>query len=183
MQELAAIEIDKKTNDIVDVFHAYAYTEEDDKFSRNHIHGLDKNFLRQEGFASSSILLSGFELWLDAKSHKTYILCNDASKEKQQLSACYSAVTTDFNLMPWALRKDCASHQVAIRFKELSIPILGTRCHSLAHASFICAPATSNSDAALAKTKHGYHCALYDAYELYLECLMTKALIPIFSTF
>ena len=41
IQELAALEIDRNTNEIVDVFHAYAYTEDEDKLTRKYIHGLD----------------------------------------------------------------------------------------------------------------------------------------------
>ena len=45
MQELAAIEMDVESKRMTDVFHAFAnYEEEDDYFSRLHVHGLSTSY-------------------------------------------------------------------------------------------------------------------------------------------
>ena len=43
IQELAALEVNRNTNAIMDVFLGHAYTDEPDNFSRRHIHGLNKD--------------------------------------------------------------------------------------------------------------------------------------------
>ena len=163
----SAIEVNRNTNAIVDVFLGYAYTDEDDAFSRLHIHGLNKVYLKDFGFPSEDSLLTVFKIWL---SRKRYIalFANDSRKESQALGLNFS----DFKLAPWAERSHRASHQLALRYKELSIPILHAFCPSFAHSSFANAPSSPNAFSSIAKHRHGHHCALYDCLELYFESLM-----------
>lgn len=175
VQELAAIEVDIKTHAIKDCFHWFAFTDENDCFSRRHIHGLNKQFLKEFGFPSENVLLKSFHKWLDSKPN-FFIFCNNSSKEKQLLDKKYASKVRDLHLLPWAQRKDCASHQIALRFKELSIPIDGYCCYDFVHSCFQCAPLSSNPDTAIAKARHGYHCALYDVVELYYESLMLESI-------
>ena len=167
IQEVAALEVNRSTNAIMDVFLAYAHTEEPDKFARDHIHGLNKDYLKAHGFPSEKSLLMTLEMWLMQKPY-VGIFANDTQKESKALNVTIS----DFKLAPWADRRKCASHQIALRYKELSIPVLNRFCSSSAHSSFKCAPDSPNAFSSIAKARHGHHCALYDCMELYFESLM-----------
>ena len=168
LQELAAIEVNRKTNAIIDVFHAFAETDSDDSFARRHIHGLNKRYLKKSGFPSEACLISVFKLWL-AQKGDLQIFCNDAQKEQKSLGLKIG----ELKLLPWAERRHCASHVMALRYKELSIPILKESCTPAAHSDFVSAiTSSSNHDTNIAKARHGYHCALYDVLELYFESLM-----------
>ena len=167
VQEVAAIEVNRITNAIVDVFLGYAYTDEDDKFARSHIHGLNKAYLKNYGFPSVESLLTMFKTWLSRK-HYFALFANDSRKESQALGLKFN----DFKLVPWAERSHRASHQLALRYKELSIPILHTFCPPFAHSSFASAPSSPNAFSSIAKHRHGHHCALYDCLELYYESLL-----------
>ena len=167
IQEVAAIEVNCSTHAIVDAFHGYAYTDEADTFARKHIHGLNKTYLKDFGFPSETDLLHMFKIWIATKPN-AIIFCNGAEKERQALNLAIK----EFKLLPWAERRYCASHQIAIRYKELTIPVCGQRCVKSAHSSFQTALSSSNASSSIAKARHGYHCALYDVMELYFECIM-----------
>ena len=165
-QELAAIEINRWTHEIVDVFHAFAFTEEEDEFARRHIHGLNKIYLKSKGFPDEATLLAAFKKWMERKSHEN-VFSNGAYKESKVLGI----EVKEFKLLPWADRRHTASHKIAISFKEHCIPILGRKCIPTAHASFVTASASNNLFTNIAKARHGHHCALYDVIELYYECI------------
>ena len=167
VQELAAIEVKEDTLEIVDVFHGYAYTQEHDDFARQHIHGLNTDFLRVFGYSSESILLNVFRLWLASKPNRI-LYCNDASKERNLLQL----PIFNFNLLPWAERMYSPSHKIANCYKKYMIPVLSKYCSQTAHSSFVCAPYCPNPLARMAKCEHGFHCALYDVMELYFERLL-----------
>ena len=160
--------MDSKSHEIVDVFHAYAHCEEDDTYSRQHIHGLNPTVYKASGFPSEESLIGMFKLWLGHKHHPYSIVANNPRKESEALCLTIS----DLRLAPWAERKDNASHQIALRYKELSVSILGRRCSQAAHSCFISAPSSPNALSSVAKARHGFHCALYDAVELYFEWMM-----------
>ena len=164
VQEVAAIEVNRETLAITDVFHGYAKTDEADSFSRKHIHGLNQDWLELFGQPSEKSLLFLLHHWLDKKSfHK--IFANNPQKESQALGV----IVYDLKLAPWAERKNHPSHQLAIRYKENSIPICNQSCPKVAHSDFVSAPPSPNPASSLAKAEHGYHCALYDVMELYFE--------------
>ena len=170
IQELAAVEINLETKMIMDVFHVYAYTAEEDNFARKHIHGLNLEYIKNHEsiHCCESALILEFKRWLQQKEN-IMIFCNDAEKERKVLGL----EMYDFKLLPWAERTHCVSHQIAIRFKKLSIPVLGQSCSNLAHSCFVSAPACRNVLIEEAKHCHGYHCALYDVLEMYYELVMT----------
>ena len=167
VQEIAAIEVNRTTNAIVDVFLRHAYTERPDTFARNHIHGLNITFLKRYGLSSEDELIETFKMWLYSKPY-VGVFANDSRKESELLDMKVS----NYQLAPWAERKDRASHQMALSFKEHSIPIINRRCSHEAHSSFIEAPSSPNYSSAMAKARHGYHCALYDCVELYFDSLL-----------
>ena len=146
IQEVAALEVNRSSNAIMDVFLAYAHTEMPDTFARNHIHGLSKNYLQQFGFPSEDALLSVLKMWLQNKPYVA-VFANDSRKESQALGIKIS----DFKLAPWAERSSCASHKIALRYKQLSIPVLNRFCSSSVHASFVNAPSSPNAFSTIAK--------------------------------
>lgn len=169
MQELAALEVD--TNYVIkDVFHAFADTDEDDSFARDHIHGLNKRMLEEKGHPNEASLVEAFKDWLHRKGiPEVNIFANDCTKEKKVLKLNN---VFNFQLMPWAERRDLSSHEIALRFKELCIPVLGHKCSASSHNNFRSARCSSpNPLSAIAKARHGHHCALYDALELYYESI------------
>ena len=169
MQELSAIEMNYSTREIVDVFHGHAYTDDGDTFSRNHVHGLSQSFLFDKGCSTLEELIADFKQWLSGKNYLT-IFGHNPQTEMQML--CLNIA--DIGLPPWSLRKDEAYHEVALKFKKLNIPINRVRCPKEAHAWFHGPCYMKNkTDGELAKARHGYHCSLYDAYELYLCYVMT----------
>ena len=159
--------MNQETHAIMDVFHAYARTEEEDTFARSHVHGLNKDYVILLGFASEAELVEEFKSWLSSKPYIA-LFANGAHKEAQMLNM----TVCDFNLAPWAERQHHASHKIAIRYKELSIPICGRKCSPYAHSSYVSPPACANAFTALAKSCHGYHCALYDCVELYFQHIL-----------
>jgi hypothetical protein len=168
IQEMSAIEMSCKTHEIVDVFHGYAHTEEADTFSRQHIHGLNPSFYGRDGFPSEESLIAMFKLWIHQKCHNYILVANDPKKEAKALGL----TIFDFKLVPWAERNHKASHEIALRFKELSVSIRGRSCSQSAHSYFVSAPYSPNALSSMAKARHGFHCAFYDAVELYYEWLM-----------
>ena len=152
----------------MDVFHGFARTEEKDSFSRKRVHGLNKNYVDLIGFVSEAALLAAFKSWLFPKQCIA-LYANGAKREEEMLGLH----VTEFQLAPWVERKNRISHQIALRYKELFIPVCGIDCLPVAHSAFESPPASSNSEIVAAKTLHGFHCALYDCLELYFEAIMS----------
>ena len=157
-----------KSREILDVFHAHAYTDNEDTFARNHIHGLSSLYLYENGYSSFDALLYAFKLWIHEKNYLS-IFANGSQKECKALSLNIA----DIGLPQWNVRNEEAYHQVASKFKKLSIPILHVKCPKEAHSSFHGPCIKNNTDGELAKARHGYHCSLYDVFELYLCYVMT----------
>ena len=168
VQEVAAIEVNRTTLAIIDVFHGYANTEEEDKLGRDYIHGLSEDYLRLFGQPSEQCLLSAYLSWL-SKKHYTCIFSN---KPRNQLKVSLPYVY-EYWLPSWANRKTHASHQLAKRYKEQCIPICKRSCPQIAHSSFKSASPDANVIANETKVEYGYRCALYGAIELYFEYVMT----------
>ena len=155
--------------EIVDVFHAYAKTHESDYFARAHIHGLNVDYLQENGFSNEETLIQMFKKWLKKKDYVDIVANNPQCEiDRLKIRIC------DIALPPWAERHETASHQVALCFKELSIPICYNFCPQKAHSSFVKHYSHKDKLTNEAKRKHGFHCSLYDAYELYLFYVMSK---------
>ena len=69
MQELSAIEMCYNTHEIIDVFHEYAKTDDNDTFARSHIHGLNMDYLKRHGHSSEQSLIRVFKNWLKNKNY------------------------------------------------------------------------------------------------------------------
>lgn len=170
IQELAALAVNTETREIVDAFLGYAMTEESDLYSRNHIHGLDLTFLKREGFHSEDDLIMAFKDWLAPKLY-IKIISNGSHKESKALNLAVE----NFPLLPWNERGKEISHQLALRFKKLSMSIMGRKCSPAAHSSYVCTLHCKNPTAFETKSEHKYHCAFYDSYELYLHYMFYES--------
>lgn len=159
--------MDFNTREIVDVFHGHAYATENDSFGRNHIHGLNRDFLLRKGFENSNRLITAFKEWLREKNHFMFY-GNDPSKESRELNF----YMVDIGLHPWIERIHKPYHHVAFYFKKHNIPILSKCCCAEAHSSYKNAYVRPFNKSDAARERSGYHCSLYDCYELYL-CYVT----------
>ena len=167
IQELSALEMDFNTREIIDVFHGYAYTTENDSFARKHIHGLNTDFLLQNGYENMSSLITAFKVWLRERKHFMFY-ANDPGKEMQVLKM----YMTDIGLDKWINRIHKPYHHVAFYFKKRNIPILSKHCCAEAHSSYQNAYVRPFNKSDIAREQSGYHCSLYDCYEMYL-CYVT----------
>ena len=113
LQEMAAVEVNIYTHEIVDVFHGYANTEQADTFARQHIHGLNKAYVKEHGFSSEERLVAVFKNWIAQKPIIAYY-ANAPLKEIKTLGLNI----LDLKLAPWAERKNRASHQLAIGYNQ-----------------------------------------------------------------
>ena len=163
--ELSAIQMNCLTREIVDVYHKHAKMDRADWWARHHIHGLDPYFLQTCGVASEDELLKEFKQWLHGKDILAFY-ANDPQKEDKALGL----VIYDMGLPIWKERVKSWPYQMARKFKDESIPVFNKSCDKTAHSAFRGYP-FCRTDTELAKFNHGYHCALYDAYELYLTYL------------
>ena len=159
-----------KTKEIIDVYHQFADSKtEEDSHCRRFIHGLNRSFLFKHGFDNETELLADFKLWLKYKTPK-FIFANNPRKEMNALSLNIR----DIHLPNWLERVNGAYHKVAVRFKELNIPLLCYSCYREAHSSYENVSVSSCKNESLkVKAQHGHRCSLYDTYELYLFYIMS----------
>lgn len=163
IQELSAIQMNALTRQIVDVFHEHARTEDRDSWARFHVHGLSPDYLKEFGHPNEDQLILSFRKWLRGKEVMA-MFANDPAKEEKALNMCIN----DMTMPPWRDRVYLPYHQIALTFKNNFTPILDKRCCKDAHCSYSGYPVKSHSRTELAKREFGFHCSLYDAYELYL---------------
>ena len=164
IQELSAIEMNALTREIMDVYHAYAKCDFGDTYARRHIHGLSVSHLNANGFPNEKTLIDNFKKWLRGKDILV-MYANDPSKEKTILNLPIK----DINLPIWKERVAMFTHQTARAFKKNSVPVLNKSCPKEAHSAYLGFPLRRNTDTELAKSSYGYHCSLYDSFELYLH--------------
>ena len=155
------------TRQIVDVYHAHAHLQGRDEWSKLHIHGLNENFLKANGFPNESVLINDFKKWLRGKDILA-MYANNPHKEKTVLQL----PVLDINLPGWAERSSLISHKTALAFKRNSIPIVDRVCPAEAHSAFKFYPVFRHSPTELAKKDFGHHCSLYDTYALYLHYVL-----------
>lgn len=152
---------------ILDVFHAHANVSSvrDDVWCRRNIHGLRLDFIRDHGFPSEHELRAAFHVWF-SKRNSVANFVNDPAKESKFLNI----ELNDVKLPIWAERAKCPAHQIALAFKRHETPIGNAVCFSSIHNCFIPQKHNKSMDERTrAKKDWGYHCSLYDAYELYLH--------------
>ena len=84
MQELSAIEISSETYEILDTFHEHVKINDDvDAWSRDHVHGLNEEWLRTNGWRYEASLVTTFKLWLKNKNFVLLFGNNPTSERKK----------------------------------------------------------------------------------------------------
>lgn len=169
IQEFSALYVSEKTGEICDVFHYLVqypshFGHDGDRFSRRHVHGLGIDYLHRHGLKDEEELLSLLKQWLK-KYPSASLFAHAPSKEINFLNMPIE----DVSLLPWKERTVLPSHQTALSFKKMNIPICDTVCN--AHVSFhgwrpkrsYCLSPTD-----IAKCNFSHHCSLYDAFECFL---------------
>lgn len=151
------------TRQIVDVYHAHACSDKPDDWARRHIHGLNTTFLQYHGFSSEDDLIVDFRKWLRGKDVMA-MYANNPMKETNVLNFTIH----DMEIPPWSERVYRPYHQLALSYKQNFIPVLDKRCCAPAHSAFVKYPMKRITETEIAKRDFGFHCALYDAFELYL---------------
>ena len=165
VEELAAIQIDAESLQIVDVFHAFAKSTREDQWARKHCHGLNKKFLNENAeYENSQELVKGFMGWLKGKKVLEFF-ANNPCMERHWLPR----IRIDNLEMPsWAKRDFTAPHVMALQFKRQWAAVFNRRCCAEAHSSFWKVSHCSGNEAKESAMKRwGAHCALYDCLEEY----------------
>ena len=166
-QESSAIAMNANTREITAVYHAYAYTDEPDDWSRCHVHGLSQTFLKENGFSNEAALVSDFKRWFRNKD-VLVALANNPQKEIRILKL----PVKDIGLPQWTDRYQLTSYQTALAFKRKRVPVFNTMCNSEAHNKFRYFPSYRNTETELIKKDFGHHCSLYDVFSLYLHYVL-----------
>ena len=126
---------------------------------------------KEHGFPNEETLVKDFRKWLRGRN----ILCMYANNPTKEISLLNYPTIYDIHFPKWQHRISLVSHQTALHFKRLSIPITCLNsyksCSKEAHSEFKFVPTPRHSPTELAKKDFGYHCALYDCYALYLYYL------------
>ena len=157
--------MDNETYKIVDVYHKHIDCKaRDDVWSRQNFHGLNLDYLHKYGHRCLCDFIADFQRWLN-KFHILQLYANNPHKERVLL---HTSLINDLLLPVWRQRVSQPYHQVAVCFKDLNVPILNTKCDSYVHNAYDCFIRNDESDLEKLKRLHGYHCSLYDCYELYL---------------
>ena len=153
------------TQRVVEVYHSYAYCPLDqDEWARKHVHGLNPFHLIDIGFPNENELIADFKRWL-TNYNVCHIYANGARTEamKLDLAVC------DICLPSWVERVQHDYHRIPNFYKcHNECFVTGVSCDEAIHGCYE-RPRITNSMSAtqIAKAQHGWHCSLYDAYELY----------------
>ena len=161
--------MDNNTHEIVSVYHEHVDCDSEvDEWSRKYLHGLNRNYLRTHGFEEVHELVLHFQRWI--KSFDVVCMyANAPDKERQLLPG---RTIHDLLLPPWQERMRKPYHVVANRYKELRIPIVNVRCGGYIHSQYEGIRCHVQNKTQMMKLLHGFHCSLYDCYELYLYYLL-----------
>ena len=157
--------MDNESYQIVSVYHKHVECNPTvDRWSRRNVHGLNVRYLQMYGLQNQCELVLDFKNWLNS-FHVLQIYANDPHKERILLQ---NNRINDILLPAWTERVAQPYHCVAARFKELNVPILDKKCDGYVHNSFVGDHFNKMNKSQVIKLLHGYHCSLYDVYELYL---------------
>ena len=163
-QEFSAIYVNESTFVIEDVFHhhvCYPFSSDYDTFSRHHVHGLNRDYLCQQGLANEKELVTLFHAWLKTHPYSS-IYAHGPQREEKLLSMSI----TDVSLKKWQERVTCLSHQLAVEMKKNHSPICNVTCN--VHDKFLgWLPKNVKSPSLTdrAKMHFSHHCSLYDCIE------------------
>ena len=164
MQEFCAIIVDIDTFDILKVYHKFAYAS-GDNWSRRNIHGLNTDYLYNFGFSNANLLVNDFRKCIsDYRVVKVFENCPNS------VSYDIFHYIEDLRLPEWTTRVNQRYHILANRLKDSNCQIYNVKCNSNIHSSYrpYKTLRSCRNESERVKLQHGFHCALFDAYELYL---------------
>lgn len=159
--------MDNESYEILSVYHQHANCDSSlDSYSRRFVHGLNLDYLQQQGFPNESKLVADFHCWLN-KFNVTRMFANNPAKERRLLG---NMRVEDILLPSWLEREKEPYHKVSRRYKQLNIPILNVRCDAYIHNRYVMKSryVRTCNETEITKLLHGRHCSLYDSYEMYL---------------
>lgn len=158
--------MDVNTLQLVDAYHEFALTTVNDIFARMNIHGLNPIMFEGTAFDCEYELIQHFLKWLSPKKYSK-LYGHAPEREIKSLNINIE----DLKLPCWAERDSELFHTFANQCKMEQSIFCGRRCIQAYHSCF-CRNLPSNTVGQIARNKHGYHCAFYDCYELYLYYLL-----------
>ena len=165
IQEWSAIVVEEKSSLIRDIFHGYVrypFVCDEDYFARKYIHGLRVKDLACVGFSDVNVLLTEFRHWL-----RPYASCPMYAHAPAKESQFLSCVLQDVCLPPWKERVKTVSHSTAKAMKLNQVPICNITC-TMHDPVYYKSHRQYPNETDLAKAAFGYHCSLYDCYEIFL---------------
>lgn len=167
-QELCAIAVDICDLTIIDIYHKFAYAS-GDTWSRRNIHGINTDVTYHFAFRNERKLQNDFENW---KSN--YNIIKVFENSPNEMTHHFFDNVIDLKLPPWEDRVNQRYHLMANRLKDgnavIDATICPTKCSSHIHSlykPYKTLRRCKNLSERL-KLQHGFHCSLYDAFELYL---------------
>lgn len=168
-QELAAICVDLSHLRIKDVYLKWAQPPslpddcDTDWWARKHVHGLNRNFLKANGFANEKALVDDFQSWLQQYEILEF-LGHAPAKEEILLNRGI----TDVRLPNWSQRPASTWFSLSRAMKTLEIgPKSNIYCSRFHHSEYR-GWCKDKTDGDRARNRFGYHCALYDCVGIVL---------------
>lgn len=169
VQELSALAMSTTDCVVINGYHNYAYCSiNEDKWSRNHVHGLDPHMLQEYGFSNEQDLIKNFLVWYHSFPNIVKTFSNDPSKEAKLLHI----EIEDIRLPVWSERIKHRYHKLPNSFKEDSDCIfmeLDLCCDREMHRLYSKPLNVKfNTLCQRARWNAGYHCSLADVCEMFL---------------
>ena len=164
IQEFCTIMVDIDNLDVLTIYHKFAYAS-GDIWSRRNIHGLNTDYLYNFGFSNAKLLVNDFR-----KHISDYKVVNVFENSPNSVSYDIFQYIEDLRLPEWTTRVNQRYHILANRLKESNCQIYNVNCNSHIHSSYKPYKTfrSCRKESERVKLQHGFHCALFDAYELYL---------------
>lgn len=163
-QELCAIAVDLASLNMINNYHKFAHAS-GDVWARRNIHGINSEVTQKLAFPNEKCLQKDFEKW-----KKQYNIVKVFENSPNDASCLFFDDIIDLRLPLWVDRVNKSSHIIANRLKEDNAYICDTNCRTSIHSSYrpyLTLGRCKNLKERI-KLQHGLHCALYDAFELYL---------------
>lgn len=168
-QEMAAICFDTISLRIKDVYLNWANLPskegvcDKDWFSRKHVHGLNREFLANNGLTNEDELIADFQTWLK-QYHVHQFYGNAPAKEECMLNISI----VDVHMPDWTDRSQLECFRMAHLMKALDIGVKGKSCsRETVHCEYS-GWSRHKTSGDRVRQLFGHHCALYDCVMILL---------------
>ena len=169
-QEIAAIAVN--ANRVESVFHIFPRVDDqrglaNDWYARKYIHGLPIS----KGLHGVADWRRKWSEWRSRRSHYP-LMANAGAKE----AMVFNEQVINHSLQEWVVRATDTRHIFARYAKQRQWAVGGICCAKINHCKYVQSrsPTKTLSLRGQAKAVHGYHCALYDAWEVAMDFVMDK---------